>query len=228
MKAEALDKSALELNPASETDLIARAQRGEEAAFTALFETHKRRVYSLCLRMTGSAADAEDLTQQAFLRLFRRISTFRGESAFATWLHRLVVNEVLMHLRKKRLQEVSLDEIETREEEPVKREYGEDDRRLRETIDRLSLNRAIAKLPPGYRTAFVLYDVEGYEHNEIAQMMNWSTGNSKSQLHKARRKLRQLLRLDQGSVAEVTSEHERPARTWIRRARGRKYGMSAI
>jgi RNA polymerase sigma-70 factor (ECF subfamily) len=189
---------------ASETQLIARAQRGEEEAFTALFETHKRRVYSLCLRMTGNTAEAEDLAQEAFLQLFRKISTFRGESAFSTWLHRLAVNVVLMHLRKKGLQQVSLDEVDTSQDEPVKRDYGDNDRRLIGSVDRIGLQRAIADLPPGYRTVFVLHDVEGYEHNEIAEIMNCSVGNSKSQLHKARMKLRERLRLDRslGSATE--------------------------
>jgi RNA polymerase sigma-70 factor (ECF subfamily) len=182
----------------SETQLIARAQQGDEAAFGVLFNAHKRRVYSLCLRMTGDTAEAEDLTQEAFLQLFRKISTFRGESAFTTWLHRLVVNVVLMRLRKKGLQQVSLDEVDSSQEEPVKRDYGDDDRRLMGSIDRVSLDRAIAGLPHGYRTVFVLHDVEGYEHNEIAQIMDCSTGNSKSQLHKARLKLRQSLRREQG------------------------------
>ena len=186
---------------ASESQLIARAQQGEEEAFAALFEAHKRRVYSLCLRMTGNTAEAEDLAQEAFLQLFRKISTFRGESAFSTWLHRLAVNVVLMHLRKKGLQQVSLDEVDKSQDEPVKRDYGDDDRRLLGSVDRIGLQRAIAALPPGYRTVFVLHDVEGYEHNEIAEIMDCSVGNSKSQLHKARMKLRDRLRLDrkQGS-----------------------------
>ena len=182
---------------APETQLIARAQRGDEEAFAALYDAHKRRVYSLCLRMTSDTAEAEDLSQEAFLQLFRKISTFRGESAFTTWLHRLVVNVVLMHLRKKGLQKVSLDEVDTSQEEPVKRDYGEDDRRLIGSIDRIILGRAIAALPPGYRAIFVLHDVEGFEHNEIAQIMDCSIGNSKSQLHKARMKLREHLRRDQ-------------------------------
>ena len=186
---------------ASETRLIALAQQGDEEAFAALFETHKRRVYSLCLRMTGNTAEAEDLTQEAFLQLFRKISTFRGESAFSTWLHRLAVNVVLMHLRKKGLQVISLDETDTSKDEPVKRDYGEDDRRLTGSVDRIGLQRAIADLPPGYRTVFVLHDVEGYEHNEIAEIMNCSVGNSKSQLHKARMKLRDRLRRDRGMKA---------------------------
>ena len=183
---------------ASETQLVARAQRGEEEAFAALFELHKRRVYSLCLRMTGNTAEAEDLTQEAFLQLFRKIATFRGESAFSTWLHRLAVNVVLMHLRKKGLQQISLDEVDSSQDEPVKRDYGGHDRRLMGSVDRISLSQAIADLPPGYRTVFVLHDIEGYEHNEIAEIMNCSVGNSKSQLHKARMKLRDWLRQNEG------------------------------
>lgn len=179
---------------ASDAELIARAQRGDEEAFAALFEVHKRRVYSLCLRMTGDTAEAEDLAQEAFLQLFRKIATFRGESAFSTWLHRLAVNVVLMHLRKKGLQQVSLDEPDASQDEPVRREYGDDDKRLLHAIDRITLSRAIEGLPPGYRAVLVLHDVEGYEHNEIAQILNCSVGNSKSQLHKARLKLRELLR----------------------------------
>ena len=176
------------------SELIERAQHGDEEAFAALFEAHKRRVYSLCLRMTGDTAEAEDLSQDAFLQLFRKISTFRGESAFSTWLHRMVVNVVLMHLRKKGLQQVSLDEVDTSQDEPVKREYGDDDKRLLHSIDRITLSRAIEGLPPGYRAVLVLHDIEGYEHNEIAQILSCSVGNSKSQLHKARLKLREVLR----------------------------------
>jgi RNA polymerase sigma-70 factor, ECF subfamily len=189
----------------SEPQLIARAQRGDEGAFAALFEMHKRRVYSLCLRMTGDVAEAEDLAQEAFLQLFRKIATFRGESAFSTWLHRLVVNVVLMHLRKKGLQQVPLEETDNAQEDVVKREYGDDDRRLLGSIDRLTLARAIERLPPGYRAVFVLHDVEGYEHNEIAQIMNCSVGNSKSQLHKARLKLREALRQERFAAEAHTA-----------------------
>jgi RNA polymerase sigma-70 factor, ECF subfamily len=192
----------------SESHLIARAQRGEEEAFAQLYEQHKRRVYSLCLRMTGDVAEAEDLAQEAFLQLFRKIATFRGESAFSTWLHRLVVNVVLMHLRKKGLQKVSLDEVDQSQEEPVRREYGDDDRRLLSSVDRIALRDAIDELPPGYRAIFVLHDVEGYEHNEIAQIMGCSVGNSKSQLHKARLKLREALRRDPGKLVRTDRQQE--------------------
>jgi len=200
---------------ATDAQLIAQAQSGDEQAFAALFDAHKRRVYSLCLRMTGNTAEAEDLSQEAFLQLFRKISTFRGESAFSTWLHRLVVNVVLMHLRKKGLLQVSLDEMDTSQEEPVKRDYGDDDRRLIGAIDRISLANAIGDLPPGYRAVFVLHDMEGYEHNEIAQILSCSIGNSKSQLHKARMKLRERLRDDRNRklpgdpVTELAPKEER-------------------
>lgn len=151
--------------------------------------------------MTANTAEAEDLTQEAFLQLFRKVSTFRGESAFSTWLHRMAVNVVLMHLRKKGLPVVPLeDTIETEEESP-KKEPGAEDLSLAGSIDRLQLERAVAALPPGYRSVFVLHDVEGYEHNEIADMVGCSIGNSKSQLHKARLKLRELLKMSRAEKA---------------------------
>jgi RNA polymerase sigma-70 factor (ECF subfamily) len=178
----------------SEAEAIERAKQGDAEAFEVLYNLHKRRVYSLCLRMTANAAEAEDLTQEAFMQLFRKIATFRGESAFSTWLHRMAVNVVLMQLRKKGLAVVPLeDDIETEEETP-KKDFGAQDLALEGSIDRLRLQNAIGKLPPGYRSIFVLHDVEGYEHNEIAEIVGCSIGNSKSQLHKARMKLRELLR----------------------------------
>jgi len=181
----------------SEAEAIERAKGGDGESFEALYGMHKRRVYSLCLRMTGNTAEAEDLTQEAFLQLYRKIATFRGESAFSTWLHRLAVNVVLMHLRKKGLPEVSLQEtLEPTEEDGPKKDIGSQDQVLAGSIDRVNLERAIESLPPGYRIIFVLHDIEGYEHNEIAEMMGCSIGNSKSQLHKARMKLRDLLKVN--------------------------------
>ena len=186
----------------NEAEAIERAKQGDEAAFEVLYHLHKRRVYSLCLRMVSNPTQAEDLAQEAFLQLFRKIGTFRGESAFSTWLHRMTVNVVLMHLRKKGLPVVSLEEtIETDEETP-KKELGTEDVRLTGSIDRLQLQRAIDRLPPGYRTVFVLHDVEGFEHNEIAEMIGCSIGNSKSQLHKARLKLRDVLKFMRAEKAE--------------------------
>jgi RNA polymerase sigma-70 factor, ECF subfamily len=178
-----------------EAEAIRRAQQGDAEAFERIYRLHNRRVYALCLRMVGNTAEAEDLTQEAFLQLFRKIATFRGESAFSTWLHRLAVNVVLMRLRKKSLVETSLDEAAEPDEESggPRKDIGGPDLRLSGSVDRVNLERAVEQLPPGYRSVFVLHDVQGYEHNEIAVIMNCSIGNSKSQLHKARMRLRELL-----------------------------------
>jgi RNA polymerase sigma-70 factor, ECF subfamily len=178
-----------------EAEAIRRAQQGDAEAFERIYRLHNRRVYALCLRMVGNTAEAEDLTQEAFLQLFRKIGTFRGESAFSTWLHRLAVNVVLMRLRKKTLAETSLDEATEPDEESggPRKDIGGPDLRLSGSVDRVNLERAVEQLPPGYRSVFVLHDVQGYEHNEIAVIMNCSIGNSKSQLHKARMRLRELL-----------------------------------
>jgi RNA polymerase sigma-70 factor (ECF subfamily) len=181
---------------AADADVLARAQAGDHQAFSQLYTLHKRRIYSLCLRMVGNVAEAEDLTQEAFLQLHRKIATFRGDSAFSTWLHRLAINVVLMQLRKKGLSLISLDEaMEPNPEEGPSRSFGAPDLALTGAIDRLVLERAIADLPAGYRLIFILHDVEGFEHNEIASMLECSIGNSKSQLHKARLKLREALRM---------------------------------
>jgi RNA polymerase sigma-70 factor (ECF subfamily) len=185
----------------SEAAAIERAKQGDAEAFEALYNLHKRRVYSLCLRMTANTAAAEDLTQEAFLQLFRKIGTFRGESAFSTWLHRMAVNVVLMQLRKKGLPVVPLEETMEGEEEAPRKEPGAEDPRLAGSIDRMQLQLSIEALPPGYRMIFLLHDVEGYEHNEIAEMVGCSIGNSKSQLHKARMKLRELLKTSRAEKA---------------------------
>ena len=178
----------------SDAELIARAQRGEESAFEALYHAHKRRVYHLCFRMIGNTAEAEELTQEAFLRVFRKIHMFRGDSAFSTWLHRLSVNVVLMRLRKKRVTEISFESGENNQEsERPPRDFGAPDLSLTGVVDRLILKRAVAKLPKGCRKVFVLHDVLGCEHHEIAAKLGYSIGNSKSQLHKARMRLRKLL-----------------------------------
>jgi RNA polymerase sigma-70 factor, ECF subfamily len=189
-----LEKIRTSSQKLSEAEIIAGCIKGNQSAFEALYNLHKRRVYSICLRMVGNTAGAEDLTQEAFMQLFRKIATFRGESAFSTWLHRLTVNVVLMHLRRKGIDEISMDQ-ETEEESPdsPKKEYGGQDLNLMGAVDRVTLEKTIADLPTGYRTIFVLHDVEGYEHNEIADMIGCSIGNSKSQLHKARMKLRTML-----------------------------------
>lgn len=174
-------------------ELIARAQEGDPQAFAALFEIHKPRIYAICLRMTNNMAEAEDLTQDAFIHVFRKLSTFRGESAFSTWLYRIAVNTVLMHFRKKSNRQVSLDQPSQNDSTMPKREYGKVDDRLAGSVDRLALARAINELPPGYRTIFLMHEVQGYEHQEIARLLHCSIGNSKSQLHKAKLRMRRLL-----------------------------------
>jgi len=196
----------------TEAEAIRRAQAGESTAFEFLYQLHSRRVYALCLRMVGNPADAEDLMQEAFLQLFRKIGTFRGESAFSTWLHRMTVNVVLMRLRKKSLPTDSLEETlePDAESSGPKRDVGAPDLRLSGAVDRVNLERSIEKLPPGYRTVFVLHDVQGYEHNEIAGIMGCSVGNSKSQLHKARTRLRELL---QEEIREQARQERHSAKT---------------
>ena len=192
----------------SEANLIRRAQQGDAEAFGLLFERHKARVYALCLRMTRNTAEAEDLTQEAFLHVFRKLAAFRADSALSTWLYRVTVNTVLMHFRKKTLCVVSVDKTNN-EGNPVPREFPMTDFRLTGCVDRMALNRALAELPNGYRKIFLLHEVAGYEHREIAKFLGCSVGNSKSQLHKARQRIRELL------VPAVPSQATRRAHSRI-------------
>jgi len=184
-----------ETSPAeSELTLVQRAQQGDEQAFATLFQLHKKRVYSVCLLMTKDVAEAEDLTQEAFLQVFRSVGTFRGDAAFSTWLYRVAVNTVLMKLRRRKSPPVlSFDEPVSSESPSLRRDFGKSDPRLSGAIDRIALRRAIQELPEGCRTIFALHEVEGYQHHEIAQLLHCSIGNSKSQLHKAKLKMRDLL-----------------------------------
>jgi RNA polymerase sigma-70 factor (ECF subfamily) len=185
------------LAPAEETQhssdyaLAQRAARGEMEAFEVLYQRHNRRVYSLCLRMTQNVQEAEDLTQESFIQLYRKIGSFRGDSAFTTWLHRLTVNQVLMHFRKR---SVKMEKTTEEGETPVQIVKGTENPNAMPVIDRIALDHAIAQLPPGYKSVFILHDVEGHEHEEVARILGCSVGTSKSQLHKARMKLRRLLK----------------------------------
>jgi RNA polymerase sigma-70 factor (ECF subfamily) len=187
---------------AADLELLERAQEGDPEAFAALFHAHKVKIYSICLRMTNNTAQAEDLTQDAFLQVFRKLSTFRGNSALSTWLYRIAVNTVLMHYRKKPLSQVSLDEPSSQDSKRVRREYGIRDGRLVGSVDRITLARAIKDLPAGSRKIFLLHEVEGYAHPEIAKMLDCSVGNSKSQLHKAKLRIRE----DLGDTGKIRSE----------------------
>ncbi len=182
---------AEDLDPAApDFALCQMAASGNIAAFELIYQRYHRRTYSLTLRMTTSQTEAEDLTQEVFIQLFRKVGSFRGDSAFSTWLHRLTVNQVLMHFRRRSVKNEKTSEDGEMPEQTVN---GTANPRKMQVIDRIALKNAIAELPNGYRNVFVLHDVEGYEHEEVARLLKISVGTSKSQLHKARLKLRGLL-----------------------------------
>ncbi|HEY0170243.1 MAG TPA: sigma-70 family RNA polymerase sigma factor [Pyrinomonadaceae bacterium] len=175
---------------ASDYELAQRAAAGDMQAFEELFRKHRRLVYGLSLRMTQDVAEAEDITQEVFVLLFRKVGGFRGEANFTTWLHRLTVNQVLMRFRRnKSRREDSLEDEEGQPREPASPAAP----RSAQLIDHIALESAIAQLPPGYRAAFILHDIEGYDHEEVARLLGCAVGTSKSQLHKARTKLRKIL-----------------------------------
>ena len=184
---------AADVDEGCEPETIGLAQAGQAAAFEKIYRTHSRRIYGLCYRMTGNSFLAEDLTQDIFLQVFRKIHTFRAESAFSTWLYRLAVNVVLMRRRVKRLRETPLENHESNSDIFPQREIGQVDMRVSGVVDRVNLKRALRQLPRGSRRIFLLHDVFGYEHHEIAEALGCSVGNSKSQLHKARVRLRHFL-----------------------------------
>jgi len=158
------------------------AGEGDMQSFEELYHRHKLRVYSLCLRMTHNITEAEDLTQEIFCLLFRKIKSFNGTSRFTTWLYRVTVNFVLMHLRKPKMQTEEITENLN-----IQNPYG------MPAVERITLEKAISQLSYSYRIVFLLHDVEGYKHPEIAQLLGYSVGTSKFQLHMARLKLRTLL-----------------------------------
>jgi RNA polymerase sigma-70 factor (ECF subfamily) len=184
-----------ENNEIREEMIIRLAQEGDAAAFEQLYRRYSGRVCHLCLRMEKNEVEAEDLTQETFLKVFRKIHTFRGKAAFSTWLYRVSVNTVPMKLRKKKRVEISLENDDHYEDEPgVPRQIpGGPDPAHTGLFDREDLKRALLQMPGGYMRMLVLHDVLGYEHNEIALLVNCSEGNSKSQLHKARVRMRALL-----------------------------------
>jgi RNA polymerase sigma-70 factor (ECF subfamily) len=181
----------------AQMDLIRSAQAGDSEAFSSLYETHRRKVYSICLRITGEPSEAEDCAQEAFLQCFLQLSTFRGDSALSTWLHRLTVNVVLMRLRANRRRPMSVElgpSAEHDGETSLLNLLPVEDQQLTGTIDRIAIGRALGRLPNGYRTVFLLHDVEGLAHSEIARSLGCTIGTSKSQLHQARLQLRHFLR----------------------------------
>jgi RNA polymerase sigma-70 factor (ECF subfamily) len=184
-------------NSPAQMHLIRSAQAGDSEAFSSLYETHRRKVYSICLRITGEPSEAEDCAQEAFLQCFLQLSTFRGDSALSTWLHRLTVNVVLMRLRTNRHRPISVElgpSAEHTGETSLLNLLPVEDLRLAGTIDRIAIVRALGRLATGYRRVFLLHDVEGMAHSEIARNLGCTIGTSKSQLHQARLQLRHFLR----------------------------------
>jgi RNA polymerase sigma-70 factor (ECF subfamily) len=166
---------------------VALAAAGDRQAFERLYQTHANRVFSLCARMSGSRTKGEELTQDVFVRTWEKLPQFRGESAFSTWLHRLAVN-VVLNARKTEGKQASRTEQNDEDEE-----RWDQVARAPMHIERMDLADAIAKLPAGARKVFVLHDVEGFKHEEIAEMMGITSGGSKAQLHRARLLLREAL-----------------------------------
>lgn len=172
----------------AEAELVARCRRGEMGAFEELYRQHATRLYNLAFRMAGNAADADDLLQEIFLLAYRKLDSFRGASALGTWLYRLGMNVCLDRLRSKATKQDAATEV--LEEQTLGAAAGTST----QPFNRLDLERAIRTLPEGARAAFLLYDVEGLDHAEVGQVLGISEGTSKSQVHKARMRIREYLR----------------------------------
>ena len=162
----------------------------DQKTFHELYQKYHERVYSICFRMTKNASESEDLTQDVFIRLFQTVGSFRGESAFTTWLHRLTVNLVLMHFRKRKRRP---DQIDEKGELPAYIVPGSQDPKRMRIVDHILLSEILTKLPEGYRQAIILHDIQGLQHKEIAETRGRSVGTSRSQLHRGRVMLRELI-----------------------------------
>ena len=170
--------------------LVERCRKGELGAFEEVYRRHSRRLYGVAFRMLGNPADAEDMLQEIFLAAHRKLDSFRGESALGTWLYRLAVNLCLDYLRSRTGRSINL--TDALDDEPVLPDAGSHGLADR-SVTKMDLERALAQLPEGCRTAFVLHDVQGLEHREVGEIMGIAEGTSKSQVHKARMRLRTLL-----------------------------------
>jgi RNA polymerase sigma-70 factor (ECF subfamily) len=190
-KSERASRKTTNVSGVSDYELTQAAAGGDMVAFEEIYQRHHRRVYSICLRMLQNSFEAEDLTQDVFIQLYRKIGSFRGDSAFTTWLHRLTVNQVLMHFRKRN---VKFEKVTEEGETPEQTVRGTENPFRMPIVDKIALESAIEQLPAGYKNVFVLHDVEGFEHEEVARILGCSVGTSNSQLHKARLKLRKLLK----------------------------------
>lgn len=191
LKFPSICKAEIVSVPLTDKILATKAGKGDMIAFEEIYQRHHRRVYSICFRMLQKECEAEDLSQEVFIQLYRKIGTYRGDSAFTTWLHRLTVNQVLMHWRKRT---VKYEKTVEEEHMPDRTVRGSEDPLKMRIDDKIALESAIDQLPPGYKSVFVLHAVEGFEHEEVAKILGCSVGTSKSQLHKAKLKLRKLLK----------------------------------
>jgi RNA polymerase sigma-70 factor, ECF subfamily len=183
----------------AEAELVARCRRQEPGAFEELYQQHAGRVYNLACRMAGDRTEGEDLLQEIFVLVYRKLEGFRGESSLGTWIYRLATNHCLDHLRSRESRSRQLSDPLADDD---LRTVSRSSRPLR--AERLDLERAIARLPAGYRAAFVLHDVEGFEHHEVAAILGVAEGTSKSQVHKARLKIREYLTGTRPAVAGVS------------------------
>jgi len=199
----------------SNTDPSRPARESNVEAFAELFNSNRAKVYALCLRMTGNPAESEDLAQEAFLQAFRKLDSFRGASALSTWLYRVAINTVLMHFRTQGRRRRSRDQPASAGTGNLEREYGDVDKVLTSSVDRIALSRAMKQLPVGCRTIFTLYEIEGYGHQEIARIQSCTVGNSKSQLHRAKTKLRELLGFRNACPAGAVIQNALPRRDFL-------------
>jgi RNA polymerase sigma-70 factor (ECF subfamily) len=186
----AFPSNRVEDSRAADSNLVARCVAGEADGFKELYDAHATRLYNLAYRMTGSAPEAEDLLQEIFLQAFRKLTSFKGDSALGTWLYRLATNLCLDRLRSKqgKMDRATVGLDDERGEAVVPRT-----RRADSVVQRLDLERAIEKLPSSYKAAFLLHDVEGFEHHEVGEMLGIAEGTSKSLVHKARLRIREFL-----------------------------------
>jgi RNA polymerase sigma-70 factor, ECF subfamily len=175
----------------ADLELVARCQAGSAEAFEELYREHSARLYSLALRMTGSPEEAEDLLQEVFLQAHRKLRSFRGDSSLGTWLYRLAMNRCLDHLRSR---QAKIGRATDSLDADTAQEPAAPGPAIPTPVSRLDLERAISQLPEGCRAVFLLHDVEGFDHGEVAAILGISEGTSKSQVHKARVKLRAMLR----------------------------------
>jgi len=171
----------------ADADIVARTQAGDADAFETIYRRHAARIYTLACRMAGSADDGEDLLQEIFLQVYRKLGSFKGDAALGTWVYRLALNHCLDYVRSRRAKMNKLTET-------LDAETSFEPQAPRDTpIARLDLERAVERLPEGCREAFVLHDVEGFDHKEVAGLLGIAEGTSKSQVFKARMKLRAML-----------------------------------